>query len=110
MAANVSSIGDADFHREVLEAGEPVLVDFTTTWCAPCRVLAPVLDAVAGDYRGQLKVVKLDVDENQQTAEVYGIRSVPTLLFFSGGKVVKQLVGAVPRGRLEEAVKSVTGR
>ncbi|NOK16541.1 thioredoxin [Corallococcus carmarthensis] len=107
MAGNVIELGDADFQREVLESQEPVLVDFTATWCPPCRVIAPVIDSLATEYKGRMKMAKLNVDDHPRTPEQYGIRAMPTLLFFKGGKVVKQVVGAVPRAKLEEAVRQV---
>ncbi|WP_375761018.1 thioredoxin [Corallococcus exercitus] len=107
MAGNVIELGDAEFQREVLESQEPVLVDFTATWCPPCRVIAPVIDTLAAEYKGRMKMVKLNVDDHPKTPEQYGIRAMPTLLFFKGGKVVKQVVGAVPRAKLEEAVRQV---
>ncbi|WNG33588.1 thioredoxin [Archangium minus] len=105
MAGDIIHLGDADFQREVLEAEGPVLVDFTATWCGPCRALSPTLEALATEHKGRLKVAKLDVDDNQGTAQQYGIRSVPTLLFFKQGKVVGQIVGALPRARLEGTVQ-----
>ncbi|MBN8226488.1 thioredoxin [Corallococcus macrosporus] len=107
MAGNVIELGDAEFQREVLESQEPVLVDFTATWCPPCRVIAPVIDSLAAEYQGRMKMVKLNVDDHPKTPEQYGIRAMPTLLFFKGGKVVKQVVGAVPKAKLEEAVRQV---
>jgi thioredoxin 1 len=109
MAGEVIEVGDTEFQREVLESKEPVLVDFTATWCPPCRVIAPVIDALASEYKGQMKFAKLNVDDHQRTAEEYGIRSVPTLLVFKEGQVVKQIVGAVPRARLEEALRPLAG-
>lgn len=105
MAGDVVMIGDAEFQREVLESQEPVLVDFTATWCPPCRILAPVLDALASEYKGRMKFTKLNVDDHQRTAQEYGIRATPTLLVFKQGRVVKQIVGAVPRAKLEEALR-----
>ena len=105
MAGNVMELGDAEFQREVLESKQPVLVDFTAAWCAPCRAIAPVIEALATEYEGRMKVAKLDVDKHQETAQQYGIRAMPTLLLFKEGKVVKQIVGAVPRAKLEEAVR-----
>lgn len=107
MAGNVIEVGDAEFRREVLEAQGPVVVDFTATWCAPCRFIAPILDTLAAEYQGQMKFTKVDVDVNQDTAQQYGIRSMPTLLFFKQGKVVGQIVGAVPKARLESAFQQV---
>ncbi|MCY1045300.1 thioredoxin [Corallococcus sp. bb12-1] len=107
MAANVIELGDAEFKREVLESSEPVLVDFTATWCPPCRVLAPVIEALATEYKGRMKMAKLNVDDHPVTPEQYGIRAMPTLLFFKDGKVVKQIVGAVAKAKLDEAVRQV---
>jgi thioredoxin 1 len=109
MMEHVKQVGDATFQREVLESTEPVLVDFTAAWCAPCKTLAPVVEAVAADHQGRLKVVKVDVDQAQATAEAFGIRAMPTLLFFRDGLVKKHLVGAVPRRTLEAAVREVLG-
>ena len=106
MAGNVIEIGDAEFKREVLEAREPVLVDFTATWCPPCRIISPILDVLATEYQGRMKFTKIDADTNQETAQQYGIRALPSLLVFKDGKVVKQLVGAMPRKRLEEELSS----
>jgi thioredoxin 1 len=105
MAGDVIELGDAEFRREVLESKEPVLVDFTATWCGPCRALAPVIDALATEYKGRLKVAKLNVDDHRDTAQEYGIRAMPTLLFFKQGRVVNQIVGAVPRAKLEDALR-----
>jgi thioredoxin 1 len=105
--ANVVKVADAQFRQEVLEAAQPVLVDFAAAWCAPCRALAPVLEQLAVEYRGRVKVAQVDVDDNQVVAQTYGVRALPTLLLFKGGRVVEQLVGAVPRTRLEDALRKV---
>ena len=107
MAGHVLTVQDPDFRSEVLESPEPVLVDFTAAWCGPCRALAPTLEAVASAYQGRVKVTQLDVDASPQTAQEYSVRSVPTLLFFKHGKVVGQLVGGVPRARLESTLQQV---
>ncbi|RYZ43784.1 MAG: thioredoxin [Myxococcaceae bacterium] len=107
MGGNVIELGDAEFRREVLESSEPVLVDFTATWCPPCRVLAPVIESLAAEYKGRMKMAKLNVDDHPMTPQQYGIRAMPTLLFFKDGQVVKQLVGAVAKARLDEAVRQV---
>ena len=105
---NPLAVTDATFEAEVLKAGPPVLVDFWAGWCMPCRVLAPIVEELTGEYQGRLKVVKVDVDANPETASTYRIRSIPTLLLFRGGKVVDQMVGASPKavlkGRLEAAL------
>jgi thioredoxin 1 len=100
-SANVKYVTDADFEAEVIKADVPTLVDFWAVWCGPCKQIAPTVDALADEYQGRVKVAKLDVDHNQITAQQYGVRSIPTLLIFKGGRVVGQLVGAVPRSKLE---------
>ncbi|MBU8896651.1 thioredoxin [Corallococcus sp. H22C18031201] len=107
MSGSVIELGDAEFAREVLESKEPVLVDFTATWCPPCRVLGPVIESVAKDYEGRLKVAKLNVDDHQATPQQFGIRAMPTLLFFKDGKVAGQIVGAVPRTRIEQTLREI---
>lgn len=102
--ADVLTIGDENFGKEVLESDQPVLVDFWATWCAPCRAIAPSVEELATQYKGKVKVAKMDIDSNQNTPQQYGIRSIPTLLVFKGGKVVEQIVGAVPKARLEAAL------
>lgn len=98
---------DGNFDAEVLKSEQPTLVDFWAVWCGPCRAIAPVVENLAKEYEGKVKVGKLDVDHNQRVAEQYGIRSIPALLLFKGGKVVDQLVGAGPntKAKLEEAFK-----
>lgn len=107
MAKDTVTVLDATFKSEVLDSQTPVLVDFWATWCAPCRAIAPSLEELATQYKGQLKIAKVDVDENQQIAQQFGIRSIPTLLMFKGGKVVEQLVGAAPKAKLEDSIKKV---
>ncbi|QSQ27809.1 thioredoxin [Pyxidicoccus parkwayensis] len=102
---NVTSVGDGDFTKQVLESQQPVLVDFWATWCAPCRAIAPHIDSLATQYQGQVKFTKLNIDDNQDTPQQYGIRSIPTLLIFKGGQVVEQIVGAVPKARIEAALQ-----
>jgi thioredoxin 1 len=93
-------ITDANFSKEVLESQVPVLIDFWAVWCGPCRTIAPVVEEIAKEYDGKLKVGKMDVDNNSQTPLTYGIRSIPTLMVFKGGKVVEQIVGAMPKKTL----------
>ena len=95
-------VTDSNFQNEVLKSDKPVLVDFWAEWCGPCKMIAPMVEELAKEYDGKLKVGKVDVDSNQQTSMQYGIRSIPTLLIFKGGKVVDQLIGAVPKKMLAE--------
>lgn len=97
-------LNDGAFEETVLKSSVPVLVDFWAPWCAPCRMVAPVVDAVAKEYAGRLKVAKVDIDENQHWATTYGVRSIPTLLFFSEGRVVHQQVGAVRSSELKRVI------
>jgi thioredoxin 1 len=97
-------VTDANFQNEVLKSDLPVLVDFWATWCGPCKMIAPIVEEIAGEYSGKLKVGKVDVDSNQQIAMQFGIRSIPTLLVFKGGKVVDQLIGALPKKALIEKI------
>ena len=102
------AVTDAEFENEVIESETPVLVDFWAEWCAPCKMVAPIVDDLAQEFDGRVKFVKLDVDSNPKTATSYGIRGIPTLLIFKDGSPVDQVVGAVPKavlkGRLEKAV------
>lgn len=93
---------DANFEEEVLKADKPVLVDFWAEWCGPCRMVGPVVEELSGDYDGKALVGKVNVDHNPGIAAKYGIRSIPTILFFKGGEVVDKSVGAVPKGALAE--------
>ena len=105
MAGDVVNIGDSEFEQEVVKSDTPVLVDFWATWCAPCRAIAPALEELATQYKGKVKIAKVDVDDAQEVAQKFGIRSIPTLLMFKGGKVVEQIVGAVPKAKLEESLR-----
>jgi thioredoxin 1 len=93
-------ITDANFSQEVLQSNVPVLVDFWAVWCGPCKIIAPVVEEIASEYDGKLKVGKLDVDNNPETSLKFGIRSIPTLMVFKGGKVVEQIIGAMPKRNL----------
>ena len=102
---DVSEFTDSNFQAEVLGASEPVLVDFWATWCGPCRAVAPVVEELAREYKGRVKVGKLDIDANQDIAQKYGIMSIPTILLFKNGQKAGQIVGAVPKKKLEELLK-----
>ena len=105
--ANVSEVSDANFDSEVLQSDTPVLIDFWAPWCAPCRAIAPVVEELAGEYAGRLKVVKLNIDDNQQTPSKYGVRGIPNLLLIKGGEVKGQILGAVAKKKLVEAITQV---
>lgn len=98
---------DDNFQLEVLDSEKPVLVDFWAAWCGPCRMIAPVIEEIARDYDGKAKIGKLDVDNNQRVAMQYGIRSIPSLLIFKGGKVVDQIIGAVPKSHITAKLDAV---
>lgn len=107
MAGNVIALSDDTFKKEVLESTEPVLVDFWASWCGPCKMIGPVVEELADDYKGKAKVGKLNVDENGQTAQAYGVMSIPTLLVFKDGKEVNRLVGFMPKANLAKAIDQV---
>ena len=101
------ALTDDNFSEEVLQANQPVLVDFWAAWCGPCRMVAPIVEELAGEYDGRAKVCKLDVDAAQKTAGEFGIRSIPTLLIFKEGKVADQVIGAVPKTQITEKLDAV---
>ncbi len=105
--SNAKSVNDNEFSSEVLESTTPVLVDFWATWCGPCQTMGPILDAVAGEYEGKIKVFKMNVDENAATPAKYGIRSIPTLILFNKGEIVERTVGAQPKSNVENLIKKV---
>ena len=104
MAGTITEVTDANFQAEVLESETPVLVDFWAPWCGPCRVVAPVLEEINNE-KDDLRVVKLNVDDNQQTAATYNVMSIPTMIVFKNGQIAKQIVGALPKARLEQELQ-----
>jgi thioredoxin 1 len=98
----VGKVSDANFENEVLKSSEPVVVDFWAEWCGPCRMIAPALEEISGTLQGKVKIVKLNVDENPQTASKYGIMSIPTLMLFKNGELASRQVGAAPKQKLEQ--------
>jgi thioredoxin 1 len=104
--AGVQEISDATFDTEVLASSTPVLIDFWAPWCGPCRAISPIVEELAGEYAGKLKVVKMNVDDNPQTPAKYGVRGIPNLIVFKSGTVHEQIVGAVPKSKLTRAIDS----
>jgi thioredoxin 1 len=103
--AKIIEVGDNNFEEEVIRSELPVLIDFWAPWCGPCKSIAPVIEELAGEYEGKLKVTKLNVDDNPMTPSRYGVRGIPNLLILKGGRVRDQIVGAVPRSRLVDAIE-----
>jgi thioredoxin 1 len=102
----VGKVSDASFEAEVLKASEPVVVDFWAEWCGPCKMIAPALEEIAGSLGDKVKIVKLNVDENPQTASKYGIMSIPTLMMFKNGELASRQVGAAPKAKHEQWINS----
>lgn len=103
-SANVVEITDSNFEAEVIKSGTPVLVDFWAEWCGPCRMLGPTIEQLASEYKGKVKVGKLDIDNNRETALKYGIMAIPTVLVFQGGEVRAQMTGLQPKNKLSTAL------
>ena len=104
-SADLITITDQNFQAEVLASEQPVLIDFWATWCGPCRAIAPAVEELAKEYKGKVKVGKMDIDAHQDTPAKYGVMSIPTLLLFKNGKVADQIVGAVPKSKLDQMIK-----
>ena len=104
MSANVAEFTDANFQSEVLDSAEPVLVDFWAPWCGPCRMIAPMIEELAGEYSGSVKIGKLNIDDSPNAAGSFGVSSIPTLMIFKGGDVVDRFVGVQPKNRLQKAL------
>jgi thioredoxin 1 len=104
-SADVMTFTDDNFQNEVLAAKEPVLVDFWAAWCGPCRAIAPLVEELAKEHKGKLKVGKLDIDAHQNVPQKYNVMSIPTLLLFKNGQIADQIVGAVPKSKLDQMVK-----
>jgi len=109
MSEYVKEVTDTSFEQDVIGAGEPVLVDFWAEWCAPCRMIAPTVEAVAKEYEGRARVVKLNVDNSPQVAQRYGIKGIPTLILFRDGKEAERIVGAVGKDSLSRLVEKHVG-
>jgi thioredoxin 1 len=105
MAENIINVTDSTFESLVLKSEMPALVDFWASWCAPCKAIAPIVDEMAQEYAGRLRVVKVNVDDNPATPGKYGVRGIPTLILFKGGKVIDQLVGAVPKTQIKDLIE-----
>ncbi|HAO92544.1 MAG: thioredoxin [Deltaproteobacteria bacterium GWC2_56_8] len=105
MSDNIINVTDSTFDSMVLKSEVPALVDFWASWCAPCRAIAPIVEEMATEYTGKIRVAKMNVDDNPATPGRYGVRGIPTLILFKGGKVIDQLVGAVPKNQIKELIE-----
>ena len=105
--AAIQQVSDSSFDGDVLKADVPVLIDFWAPWCGPCRAIAPIVEELASEYDGKLKIVKMNVDDNPQTPAQYGVRGIPNLILFKAGEVKQQIVGAVPKAHLVKAIDDV---
>jgi len=105
--ADILQITDDNFEQEILKAGMPAMVDFWAAWCGPCRAIAPVVEELAKEYAGKVKIAKMNVDENSKTPMKYGIRAIPTLILFKDGNVMDQITGAVSKSQIDNAIKKL---
>lgn len=104
MSENIINVSDSNFDSVILKSDMPALVDFWASWCAPCKAIAPIVDEMAAQYNGKIRVAKMNVDDNPATPGKYGVRGIPTLILFKDGKIVDQLVGAVPKSQIKELI------
>ena len=109
MGAHVAEFTDGNFQTEVVSSNQPVLVDFWAPWCGPCRMIAPLIEELASEYAGSVKVGKLNIDDSPNAAGLYGVSSIPTLMVFKGGEVVERFVGVQPKNRLQKALDAAKG-
>jgi thioredoxin 1 len=105
--ANILEVTDETFDSEIINSDKPAVVDFWAAWCGPCRMVGPVVEELAKEYEGQIKVAKMDVDQNRQTPARFGIRNIPTIIFFKNGDVAQTIIGAQPKSSLEEEIKKL---
>jgi thioredoxin 1 len=105
--ADLLHVSDSNFEEEIVQSDTPAMVDFWAEWCGPCKMVGPSVEALAKEYAGKIKIAKMDVDQNRETPAKFGIRSIPTLILFKDGKVAQTIVGALPKGDIEEALKKL---
>ena len=108
--AHLNEVSDGDFEAQVLQSSEPVLIDFWAPWCGPCRMITPIVEQLAAENAGSIKVVKINVDESPNTAATYGVSAIPTLMIFKDGEVVERFVGVQPKRRLQDAIDQTVNR